>query len=462
MTSLVLLGMAVTSLFLVVMVACCLASRETRRTVVALVLLGLLFSCIKILIVQQAPQWQGIVPDENYYDSNARAFVSHWAGEVVDAQTHQLRGLLASHAAGLHGAEWMPDEKLPYSLIVGSHEWLYAGYVALWYWLGNVTLLTVVWTNALWAAFLPAAAFGIAYSLGARKDISLVAAGFTLLDPSIGVNASWLLKDTLASFLSMATLWAFLAYIKIEGKLRLLIAVFMLSALGCVRFVAFIGLLISTGVICGWLAFQKKELKHSLLLVGALLCAWLMQGLLAQLPYVHLGWGSADVSVVQLLSRPVRVFSNGVGVLHATTGSAVDDSVLTWKMTLADDPWYALLRSMAHTLFAPYPWVAISQGLTWKSPIELYYPGVLVWIFALPGIFIAIVQGLRRIDPVYWLLLLFLGSQLVAYTIWLGEWSTRQRVFALPAFFALAVIGWVHFGLWFSSLCRVGYKNQKN
>ncbi len=442
--------MAAAALALVLLVAWHLAPNGMGRTVFLLVFLGLLSSCLKIFVFQQAPQWQEVIPDSNYYDLNAHAFASHWSGEAVDAQIYQLRGLLAIRAADIHGVEWRPDDALTYNLVVGSHEWLYAGYVALWYWLGGATSLIVIWTNALWAAFLPAAAFGIAYSLGAHRSIALMAAGFTLFDPSLGVNASWLLKDTLASFLSMAVLWAILGYMKIGGKLRCIMAAVMLGMLGGVRFAAFIGLIISTGLICAWLVFQKKRLKCGLSIIGVLSCAWLMQGLLAQLPHVP-QVGGLDVNIVRLLSGPVHIFSSGVEVLRATTGNAVDESVLAWKMNLADDPGYAILQSVAHTLFAPYPWIAVSLGLTWMHPNELYYPGVLFWIFALPGIFVAIIRGFHKADPVYWLLLLFLASQLAAYTIWLGEWSTRQRVFALPAFFALAAIGWDRLGLWFSN-----------
>jgi hypothetical protein len=67
-------------------------------------------------------------------------------------------------------------------------------------------------------------------------------------------------------------------------------------------------------------------------------------------------------------------------------------------------------------------------------------------MFCLPGIFFALWLGACKRDPVFWLLALFLASQWAAYTIWLGEWSGRQRVFALPAFYALAAIGW--FGLY--------------
>jgi hypothetical protein len=38
-------------------------------------------------------------------------------------------------------------------------------------------------------------------------------------------------------------------------------------------------------------------------------------------------------------------------------------------------------------------------------------------------------------------MLALLGVLWCAYTIFLGEWSTRQRVFMMPVFFAFAALG---------------------
>ncbi len=150
---------------------------------------------------------------------------------------------------------------------------------------------------------------------------------------------------------------------------------------------------------------------------------------------------------------PLKTIKEGTDILRAEKGDVTaDDMTLKWKDSLRDNSLYAAIRSVAHTLFAPYPWVAIHPGLTGRSASELYYPGVLLWMFCLPGITAAIALGVRSRDPEFWLVVLFLLSQLAAYTIWQGEWSTRQRVFVLPAFFALAAIGW--------NRLAVGFRNR--
>lgn len=452
-------GMAAALFGLVVTVACMLAPRDARLTVLALVFFGLFASGLKILIFQQAPQWHDINPDSLTYDLNAKAFAAHWAGHSVDGARHHLRGLLAFNAAGLHGPEWHPGDPLTYAAVSGSHEWVYTAYAAIWYWLSGSAQGFVIGTNAIWAAFFPAAAFGIASSLGAIRRVAIAASVLALVDPSAGVNASWLLKDTLAGFLAMTSLWGLLGYLREGGRAQLLIASLALGALGGVRFVTFLGFVITSVLISIWL-FSEKQRLQALVLAGVLSCGWLFQGVLSQAPQPTVNASLSLSAPNSAINIPTQVFVGGLNVLNASEGDhSADDSVIAWKTSLADAPAFAVLRSLARTLFAPYPWVAIDPGLNWKSFAELYYPGVLLWIACLPGVITALLLGLRGRDPVFWFLLLFLVSQFAAYTIWLGEWSTRQRVFALPALFALAALGWMQLRDLSSRLRTAGIDN---
>ena len=234
------LGLGAVFFSWVAITAWVLAPRAERRAALALVLIGLIASFLKIAVFQQVPQWLDINPDSFTYELNARAFALHWDGILVNVESYNLRGLMGLQAVGAHGVEWLPHASLLYGVVIGSSEWLYTAYVGLWYWLIGVTQTTVIWSHALWAAFFPAAAFGIALSIGASKRVALAAAGLGLLDPSAGVNASWLLKDTLAGYLAMAAVWGALSFLRDGGKSRLLVVILTLGALGSVRYVAFI------------------------------------------------------------------------------------------------------------------------------------------------------------------------------------------------------------------------------
>jgi len=453
MNWLIFLGLATASFGLVVATSLALANRGTHRIVFALVLTGLLASALKIWLFQQTPQWHEVIPDSVTYHLNAQAFAAHWNGESVNGIDHNLRGLLAMGNRGLNKHEWSPNDHLSYASIMGSHEWLYAAYIAIWYFFCNATPEAVIASNALWAAFLPAAAFGIAINLGAKRYIAVAAAGLALADPSAGANASWLLKDTIAAFLTMATLWSLISYLKNNKGCHLFIASLALSGLGGIRFGAFAGMVISIALICSWLLIKKQK-KQALMLACTALFAWTIQGVYSQAPHIQVTSHTPGTSIKnnggttknpKASSNAVfRTFMGGTDVLTASEGeTAADESVISWKNHLFEQPIHAIFRSLARTLFAPYPWVAIDPGLNWRSSSELYYPGTILWIICLPGILTFISTTARKSDPATWLLLLFLASQFAAYTIWLGEWSTRQRVFTLAAFFAIAMIGWV-------------------
>lgn len=420
-----------------------LARPADRRLTVGLVLGGLLASVLKIWLFQQAPQWRDINPDSLTYELNARAFAMHWRGQTVDAYDYNLRGLRVQYEAGVHGRDWAPDDRLSYAQVYGANDWLYPAYVGFWYWAAEASQRWVIYSNALWASFLPAAAFGIAIGLGACRKVALAAAGLAMLDPSAGVNASWLLKDTLSAFLAMGALWSLLAFLRRKRTGLLVVFVVLAVLLGGVRQVAFLAMLLAGGVAAVLLYWRERLCAPATMVLLAASGAWLGFGLLQAAPRV------VDTVPLVIATAPVKTVDEGLAVLRASRGSPqADDAVLRWKQSLRDGPLLAILKSVAHTLFAPYPWVAIHPGLTWRSSNELYYPGMLLWMACLPGILIQGLRGLNERETGFITVVIFLAAVLAAYTVYQGEWSTRQRVFALPAFFALAAMGWERIVSW--------------
>lgn len=407
-----------------------LARRGERRLVTVLVLVGLAVSAGKIGLFQQAPQWHDTNPDSITYDLNARALALHWAGEDVPAEDYRLRGLDAHQKP-----VWTTEERFTYGQVHGSSDWLYVGYVAVWYALAGADQDVAIFSNAALAAFSPAAAFGIALALGASRKLALGAAMIALVDPSSGINASWLLKDTLVGFLAMAALWAAVVYARDRRGRFLIVLAIAVGLLGATRFVAFGALLIALAIWSVW-ALRRLEYAPSIAMIAVIVVALLLRAWLVSLP-------QSAVSTEAAVSGVVLTAQAGLETLKATRGAEnADETVLRWKDALQENPLLAITKSVAHTLFAPYPWVAAHPGLTWKSFSELYYPGVVLWMAMLPGVAFAIAHFARRRDQGAWIVLVFLAVLLAAYTVFLGEWSTRQRVFALPAFFAIGAIGW--------------------
>ena len=410
-----------------------LAHKADRRTVALLLVAGMLGTGMKIAVFQQAPQWHDILPDAITYHLNGEAFAMHWRGLPVSVDDYKLRGLEARQMK-----QWSNGALLPYSAVYGSADWIYPAYVGIWYWAFGPFPQTVIVSNAVFGGFFAAAAFGMTILLGGARRTAIFAAGIALIDPSAGVNASWLLKDTLVGFLAMTALWAGLEYLRSGRMVSLIVLTTSTGILGAGRFVAFGAILISL-LVAGLVLLRRRSYRKLRGVLIAGVGAVLVFGWLYFVPLT-----SNFIRVPKLVSAFTLTTKSGVDTLKANTqDSAADNATIEWLASWNENPVLAMTKSVAHTLFAPYPWVAIYPGLTWSSFSELYYPGVIVWVACLPGIFVAVFWAIRhRRDEEIWFVLTFLGVLLAAYTLFQGEWSTRQRVFALPAFFVLASIGW--------------------
>lgn len=411
-----------------------LSRRSDWRIIGFLVVAGLILSLGKIWLFQQAPQWLNINSDSVTYNLNAQALMLHWQGEDVSTDHYNLNGLRA-----LQKTVWAKDDTLPYSAVFGTSDWLYTGYVAAWYEFVGIGQDRVTFSNAVLAAFFSAAAFGITLGLGAARKVAVSAALITCLDPSSGVNAAWLLKDTLVGFFAMAALWAAIVYAKDRRGGALVILFFSMGLLGGSRYVAFVALAVA---LAFWLvrALLRSEHKAALAVTLTTVASVFLHTWLGLLPQAPVSPMRAPSVAMSSLVMPAR---GGVDILQTEHNtSSAEDATLRWKESLEENPLLSVTKSVAHTLFAPYPWVAIYPGLTWKSPSELYYAGVTLWMIMLPGILVAVVHFARRQEQPAMIVLVFLAALLAAYSVFLGEWSTRQRIFVLPVFFALGAIGW--------------------
>jgi hypothetical protein len=417
--------------------ALAIAEPGDRRIVAQLVVAGLCAGALKIWLVQHAPQWLDVPPDALKYQRHAEALAAHWRGATVNSQTYSLDGLVEIQ----HLEQWWPNAKLPYSAVLGTHEWLYAAYLAVWAYITPDWLNWATYSNAAFAALFPAGAFGIARAMGSRVPIATLAGALALVDPSAAVNGAWLLKDTLACWFAIVGIWAALAIIDKPRLTPVLVLAVALGALGAVRFLGFAAVFLAVFALLPVLLAKRRILALSGLAVASL-CGLILFGSLNNLPaqegHPSLGTPLAAVSAIVTGQEKTLAVSQEADM----TSSAVDSTVVDWHDRLAKSPIEALATAVARTLFAPYPWVILTDGLHYQSGIELYYLSVALWIVCLPGIFWAIGQAIRYPSFPAAFVGLVLGACLIAYILFLGEWSTRQRVFMLPIFFALAAIGW--------------------
>lgn len=413
-----------------------LADAKDKRFMLPLTLLGLIATCLKIWLLQQAPQWHDTNPDSETFQLHAQAFMLHWQGLSVQADIHRLAGFLAIHELSQQNI-WPADSTLLYSSVFGTHEWFYAAYLAIWQLLTPDWYSWAIYSNAAMAAFFPAVAFGLARVFGASLKVAWGAASLALLDPSAAVNGAWLLKDTAAGWLALAAIWAALRLLQAP---RWQISFFFACTaawLGTVRFAALAAILLACTCLLPFLNSVNYRKSVRSITAGAAGTLFLFSALY----FTPVSW--ERLSAMQPLYAIGTIMSGQKATLVAASSeSAADETVIDWRERVQGNPLRAALTSVSRTLFAPYPWVAITHGLDFRTGMELYYPGVVFWILCLPGLAWGMMQLGRTASLEFLFIATVLGALLGAYVVFMGEWSTRQRVFMLPVFFAIAAIGW--------------------
>lgn len=419
------------------------------RTALLLFGFGTLWCGLAILLVQQFPQAMGVNPDAVLYDLQARALDLHWQGRTVPTQSF---GVLPFESAdGTRTFEfWHPTDAWGLGLVMGSSHFAYQVYVAIFYFLSDAPAQGVIVSHAALLGTLPLLAFGMASRFfTGNSRVPLLAAVIVLLDLNFSVSAAWLLKDTLVTW---ATALAALGAIDlVHRRLRPLAAAVLIAALillAISRIHVFYALVL---LVLGWTLLQRiRTGKRVMLPVLVVVIAWVGAGVSLISDFAK----PAPELVSQAVTSPLAALRGFQHVMGASfqaalvpptvvTGGAVlspeqrcavegsvDGVVCDFYASLREAPLWTLTRSVARTLFAPYPWVAIHPGLTWQSFTELYYPGTLLWISLLPffGLGVALAPRGRGSG----LVLVLAAMICLMYIGVLGEFSTRQRQFLMP------------------------------
>lgn len=419
---------------IIIVITQSLADIQSKKVILIWTLFGIFVGCLKNLLLQMTPQWSDAPLDSLTYQMHAQAFYLHWKELPVNAHTYGLAGFLNGWQLPL-GNMWVPESTASYTSVFGTREWIYAAFLGLWQPTGSNWVSSAILANAVIAGALPATAFIITKELGGSFKVCNLAALIVAADPSTAINSAWLLKDSLAALVcAIATIAICKLCRKPSLKFTLILAL-SLGALGGIRFVA---LMAFGTVVAGLVVYLiiKKSRPAAAHLTFAGLAAIALWGVIGIFPSIP--------TFKQLSPTLTSSIAGQVTTLKASKNEAgADESVINWRTYLADNPLKAATRAVARTLFAPYPWTAITEGITGRNHIELYLFGTLFWIFALPGIFVGMAIARRRGLPGYALMALIAAIG-IPYIVFFGEWSTRQRVFMMPLLFSFAAIGWHH------------------
>lgn len=429
-----------------------LADLDCKRKVTVWAFVGLGVAVVKILLVQLTPQWGDMPVDSLTYQLHSQAMRMNWMGQPVDAVAYNLNGYLAGWR-DIYGPQWLPGHPIQYVGVLGTHEWIYSAFLAGWQLLGEDWKHWAMLANAAMAGTFPAATYMLSRHLGGSNRTSHLGALLIAIEPSTAINSAWLLKDTLVAFVVAVVLILICRmYRKPSWRLSVVLAV-ALGLLPGIRFAAFAALVPALLGLALLLFIRNCRgeaavFGTSLLLSSVLWVVIYFAPLAPSLEKVLIPVENpiqAQVTTFQAKDTGGRAGAGGAAGQRRQGGQRLqgsDESVIKWRSFSANEPGMAVIRSVARTLMAPYPWVALSHGLTGSNHIELYMLGSAFWILSLPAIFVGMRVAVQREGLKAWVLLAFLAAITAAYVVFFGEWSTRQRTFMMPLFFAFAALGW--------------------
>lgn len=399
-------------------------------------LAGVFLAWIKLEILRSAPQWHDTPLDAIGHALHGEALHLHFNGELVDPRVYALKGYLAGWIDS-YGSMWEPTAQLSFASVFGSSEWIYAFTVGMWASTGSDWLNWALMANTAMAGVAVGSSYALAKSLGFSTSTANLAAALMAIDLAFVVNAAWTLKDPLASVL---TLVALLLACKIFKEPHLQTGLLLGLTLGCLGAVRYVGMIALLGAIVAAL-FSCTTRKQPVARLVPSIGTAVFVGCLT--------WASVYCApLAPEFSCIKSSLINPISAQHATLGASSgetghDPTVDQWREDFRADPLKFGLRAIARTLFAPYPWTVINNGLTWDNHIELYLPGMIIWAVIVPFAVIggAVFLQLSFRKPEVTLVLVFTALIATAYLMFFGEWSTRQRIYMQPVLMIFAAAG---------------------
>ncbi len=408
-----------------------LAERQDRRLIIKLMFIGFVLSSLKFFLISLFPQHGDLPVDSLVYKLNAQAIYMHQNGAAVDPYAYKLNGFLNYHLTSA-AQEWGAKDVLSYSDVIGSYEWLYPFLLALHIYLGSQWQEWAMLTNLLLSSMMPAIVWLIAKEFGAPPVGRWLGAFAMALDPAVAVNSSWLLKDALATALMAFSILAYTQFYNNPRKRQLVILFVSLVGLSMVRFIGYVALVSSIMVVL----FLGREIIKK-----RWLCSAVLLSVFVAFPVCYFA--------PQFEQSPVRVFDKTFSRIYApvatikanSTEKTFDPAVEAWSQRLESGLIQAALHSAVRTILAPYPWDLRPSRMTWVSHTELHALGSLLWFPVLPFVVMGFFIILKRRSFIDISIFLTIVLLVFAYTLTLGEWSTRQRAFMNPIFFAIFGLG---------------------
>ena len=391
--------------------------------------LGLFIVCFavslfKIYLIAQTTNWNDVPLDSFTYIEFSQIFTeSLWRGEDIGISPGQC-----------------------YAGFFGTYEWFYSFYLSMWEAISANSFLWALYANAIFVAASAVASYCLSLRLGFSLKTSVLALVFFMLDPTIGINSAFLLKDSIALFATIVSISSAYNCISRQRKvLNLFLFLFLMAILFMTKMISFVAIFIA---LCMLLIYKMyKNLKKEVFTMFCLCSvSVLAMALAANAPLYNFNLKHVKSLVLQqkqVLSGQSD-FLQQKQVLSGQSDSKatceIDSAVASHRNFLIENPYLALPRAMIRTLLAPYPWLLLNyEGRVY---VELYCFGSLFLIFIWPGFFVGILKGEAQRNTGRIFVSLFSFIIMIFYIVYFGELSTRQRGILLPFLYIIAAAGY--------------------
>lgn len=415
------------------------AAVRERPAVNTIFVLALLAYTLEILFIQSLPAWSDSFPDSQVYDSNARAIVMHWQGEIVNAEEFSLSGLI-----GKGIKLWLPSDEYDYATVLGMSRYAYQVILAVIYLISDGSRVTAIFANAPLLAGAAASVYLLSYYLFDRRIAARYAVLLVILDTNFAVWGSVLLRESFLIFLVILGLLALVKLLKGIGDPWFHLTLFTGSAglLSLVRFNAAFAMVFAGSIVFA-IRIGRLSPRKLIGLAGVLLLGF---GVVKLFPVIMPAFEQSLPGKV--LSEHMAFFLNsGQPFFSAvpgqlSSGPPVDSVRQEWHDALREQPlWLNGIKAVSRSIMGPYPWVAFTHGITNTNFYELMYPGVTLWIFCLPAFIFALWRMPMANNPALQMCLIWLGTVSIIYIIGYGQFEPRARMMAMPILWIMAAQG---------------------
>ncbi len=455
------------------------SSKHARQSIFVFVF-ALCFFAVGIWIVQSSSYGLIVLSDSEFYKDAVKVIVAHWNGHDVWIPDLDKRHRWEILPLGTDTTQFMKD---PYT---GEHNWLwtpqqsihyptafngpviYSLIVASFVYLTNADITTAIYLNALFLAAVAQLIFLIGcVTLGDQKW-GLTSGILFLLDTGFLAIGAYILRDAIIVWCIYGLALCLYAVLQSNGgklALQVIIAVLLFGLISLLRVPLYYATIFAIIflITTGWgVPSGKRKIIVAILVLGIGCSLYAMGGqkvfqsdkrLLAHISFpVHFMRSAFyQQQIIQLnkvnKANEVSPASNAiegegkkpmesqvllpVTLEGATPGAIAAESYEVKVVFNTEGLLLKGIRTVARSLFAPYPWSLITQGRIGTWP-ELFFPGMFIWILGLPFALIYLPAVLRDKQPamIYPLLITLVCA--FSYIVWNGEYSTRVRLMSMP------------------------------